>query len=795
MHFLRIFSRIRKEFIAYRLIPVMLGVVFVSGCSITRNVPEDGYLLNKSNIKTDSKEISTRDMEDYLKLKPNKKILGFRFHLRLYNMANPEKNKGVNKWLKNIGEEPVIMDTNLIAEGSRNLLNYLQSKGFYNAKVEDSIYYHKKKANVIYSVYPNVPYRIKSLSYLVEDSAVLELVKKDTANCLIGVGNRFDTDLLQQERTRIEVFLKNNGYYSFSKDYITFTADTNFRSHSVNLILTIRNPFTIDEKGNKVKSNFKKFKVKRVFIYPNFEPLEYLTYQQQATLDTVYYKDIQFIFSGDAGVNLAVIYENILIRPGLTYSSEAVKKSQANLSSIRLFKFVNISFKEAKEAEFPISPFDFLDEDSASSDSTEYAYLDCYIQLTQNTLQSYQVELVGTNTTGSLGAEANLSYQHKNLFRGAEVFDFKLRGLVETAQQKINFDNTLELGGSMGLSIPKYIGPFSSRVQVSRSAPKTQVTASYSYQHRPDYTRTIASLLFGYSWRSGSFITHNVNPAEVNAITISRISDDFKAYIDTTSLKYSYISQIVTVSSYGFTFNNQNPQKPGSYTYLRYNFELSGNLLNLAFAAFNQPKNADGSYSIFNTNFSQFVRSDLNYTYNQYVDANNSFAYRIFLGVGYPYGNSKALPFEKRYFTGGANGIRAWQARALGPGSYYQAKERYPNRTADIKLEANLEYRYKLFWKVEGALFIDAGNIWSMPGIDDRKGATFHFDKFYEQLALGSGLGFRMNLGFLILRTDFGYKIFDPAINPGKPFRPWVPLQQKFMWRDITFNFGIGYPF
>ncbi|HRS44936.1 MAG TPA: BamA/TamA family outer membrane protein, partial [Tenuifilum sp.] len=269
----------------------------------------------------------------------------------------------------------------------------------------------------------------------------------------------------------------------------------------------------------------------------------------------------------------------------------------------------------------------------------------------------------------------------------------------------------------------------------------------------------------------------------------------FQAQIDTTFLKYSYISQIVTVSSYSLVYSNQNVKKASNSSYIRFNLELSGNALQAISKLSDRPKNSNGAYTFFDTEFSQFVRSDINLTYHQVADENNSFAYRLYIGVGYPYGNSRALPFEKRFFTGGANGVRAWQARSLGPGSYYQPAERFPNRTADIKIEANFEYRFRMVWKLEGAMFIDCGNIWSMPKLDDRTGATFEWNKFYEQIAIGSGLGIRLNLGFFILRTDFGYKIFDPAINPNEPYKPWVPFNRKFSISDITFNFGIGYPF
>lgn len=779
----------------YPLPSLFLGLTLLVSCSITRNVPDDKYLLNKSVIEIDSKAVKESDLQSYLKQHPNKEILGFRFHLRLYNLASPYKFNGLNKWLKTIGEEPTLIDTNLIKEGAQNVLLYLKNKGYYNAAVTDTIQYYGKKASVFYRVHPNLPYTVKGLSYNVEDTVIARLVKDDSANCIISTKELFDTDMLQNERLRLESYLRNNGFYNFSKDYITFSADTSVDDHKVDIILTIRNPIEFDKEGKRTVTNFKRYKVKRVFIYPNYDPIQFISGGQSSIPDTIEYNGIEYIFHKDPGIKLNVIHNANTIRPGIMYSNDIVSRSQNNLNLLKLYKFVNISFTESVEISDPLG-VKLFDEQSNNEDSLLVGYLDCHIQLSQNTLQSYQAELVGTNTTGSLGAEGNFNYQHKNLFKGAEVFDIKLRGMVESAQQKINLNNTLEVGGSLGLSIPKFLGPFSSSDLFIRNAVKTQITASYSFQRRPDYTRTIASLIFGYNWKSSRFISQNFNPIEINAIQIPLISDAFQQQIESTFLKYSYINQLVTVSSYSITYNNQNFQKASSYTYMRYNLELSGNILSFASNTIGRPKAADGSYQILNTSFSQFVRSDVNLTYHHVIDKNNTFVYRIFAGLGYPYGNSKALPFEKMYFSGGANGVRAWQARALGPGSYFATGESYPNRTADIKLEANLEYRFKIFWQLEGALFFDAGNIWSLPGVDTREGAVFKTNEFYKQVALGSGLGIRVNLGFFTIRTDFGYKVYNPENDPTSNFRPWVPFQQKFVWKDdVNFNFGIGYPF
>lgn len=780
------------------VIPVL--TLIASSCSITKHVPDGKYLLNSSTINVSSKDVKPADLETYLRQKPNKRIIGMRVHLRIYSLANPYKFKGFNRWLKTIGEEPVILDTFLTEQSSDNIELYLKSKGYYHAVIRDTIEYIKsKKAKVTYNINPKDPYIIGRISYIVEDTVLNRIILKDTVNSLVKSGQLFDADMLQEERGRLQAYVQNSGFYFFNKEYITFTADTSVGNHKVDLILNIRNRYIMLESGTKLSNNFLKYKINKVFFYPNFDPRVIQSAQKLKEIDTVYHNEVEYIFKGDPGIELSVVDQANLIRPGSIYSDDIVKKTQSNLSSLRLFRMVNIFFSEEVRKEKEKSDEDtflFFTE-TEKKDTTPTGLLNCYIQLSAHTLQSYQVEFVGTNTSGAFGAETNLIYQHKNLFKGAEILDVRFRGLIETVQKSTSefaFNNSLELGGSVGLNIPRFLSPFSGKEFIEKYSPRTQITTSYNFQRRPEYTRTIASLIFGYSWKNARFITHGINPVEVNAIN-SNLNRDFEQSIkDNEYLKNSYKNQIVTVSSYNITFNNQNLQKSSSYTYMRLNIESSGNILATAYSKFGT-KYSDGTYKILKTSFSQFVRSDINISYHQLIDEYNTVVYRVFFGVGYPYGNSKALPFDKKYFSGGANGVRAWDARSLGPGSVKAADTTYYNQTGDIKLEANLEYRFKLFWQLEGALFFDAGNIWAFK--DENPKAQINLDNFYKQIALGTGLGIRANLGFLTVRFDFGLKLYDPAIPDDNPdIEKWVPLREgRFTSKDRTFIFGIGYPF
>lgn len=780
-----------------------LFTILFASCNITRNIPDEKYLLNKATITLDSKDIPVGDLETYLRQKPNKRIIGFRFHLRVYNSANPYKYKGISKWLKTIGEEPVILDTFLTAQGRKNIKLYLQSKGYYQSIVKDTTIFRKKKADVFYSIALNTPYRIKNLNYQIEDTALYGLIRKDSINSLVNRRKKLDIDLLQEERSRIQAYLQNLGYYFFTKDFVTFTADTSLGKHNVDLILNIKSRIKTTESGAKVPLNFLKYKINKVFFYPNYDPRKLASSQNISEIDTVLYKGIYYIFPGDPGINFSTLDQTNQIRPGAIYSDDIVQRTQNNLNSLKLFRMVDVFFAEEpidttrKDNADDILFFD----DTPKKDTTQIGLLNCYIQLSPHTLQSYQAEFVGTNTSGAFGAEGNLNYQHKNLFSEAEIFDVKLRGLIETVQKdnslsKFQFKYSLELGGSVGLTIPKFLTPFANNEFIKKYSPRTQITSSYNYQRRPDYTRTIAGLTFGYNWNNSKYINHIVNPVEVNAINITNLSPAFNSQITGKFIENSYKNQIITLSSYTLIFNNQNLQKSTNYTYLRFVVESSGNILSAIYSKYGT-KAIDSTYKILNTSFSQFVRSEVNYTFNEVIDKNNSFVYRVFAGIGYPYGNSRALPFDKKYFSGGANGMRAWSARSLGPGSVYINPDSisYPNQSGDIKLEANIEYRFKIFWELEGALFVDAGNIWALK--DENSKAIFKPNSFYKQIALGTGTGFRVNLGFLTVRLDFGLRLYDPAVPDNEPnIQKWVFLRKnRFTKDDWAFNFGIGYPF
>jgi outer membrane protein assembly factor BamA len=414
--------------------------------------------------------------------------------------------------------------------------------------------------------------------------------------------------------------------------------------------------------------------------------------------------------------------------------------------------------------------------------------------LSSSKLQSYTVEVEGTNSSGNLGAAGSFNYKHKNFLRGGEVFDMRFRVAGENQRSRSNESfQTLEIGSDATLSIPKFLIPFKVENFRKRYNPRTNFSLSYNYQRRPDYTRTIANSRLGYSWKSTPLITHYFSPIDFSVINVPYIDPDFKDQIENTFLRYSYQDHLISSTSYSFIYNEQSLAGNKNYQYFQANVQVAGNVLD---GISTMVGNKDKEFNeVFGIRYAQYVKADIDWRYHINVNKINSFAYRVFIGAGYPYGNLTVLPFEKRYFSGGANSLRAWPVRGVGPGSYEETQLNYYNQTADIKLEANAEYRFKLFWLLEGAFFIDAGNIWTIRSTDDEEidaKGLFNFNSFYKQIAVGVGTGARLDFNYFVFRLDMGVKARDPVLSAGKR---WVLGTQSFTWDDVAFNFAIGYPF
>lgn len=754
-----------------------------SACHPTRYVPQDASLLDKNHVSVNREGINRGTLEPFIKQKPNKRIFGMRFHLGLYNLSNVKKEGWPHSWLRKIGEEPVIYDPYLTGKSVEQIRSYVASKGYFDARVTDTVRTEKQKSEVFYNVALKSPYRIRSLHYEFADSLIGSWFYFDSLNCLIVRGRRYDVDILQAEQQRFEKFIKDRGFYGFSREHIYFRVDSTIGNRQVDIYYGIRQFARVDENNRVTTLPHSLYRIRNVYIYPDFVPRDALERGEAyiRSLDTTEYGGYYFISDGKKpDIRYDLLIQSLYLNPGSMFSLTNTEQTQSHLLGLKTYRLVNIFYTEVPGGGYR---------------REEELRIDCNIQLTLLSQQSYRVELEGTHSDG-LGGALNLVYQNKNLFRGAELFNLKLKGAYETLRQDTVM-HSIEYGAETSLRFPKFILPFlKTEGFIKKYNPTTTLLAAYNYQKMPFYTRKMANATIGYNWNSNPYTTHIVNPLQLNIVMLDTIDPAFREKIESSSyLAYSYRDVTILGSGYSLVFSNQTIKKSRDFWFFRFNAETSGNLLEFISTLAGQEKK-DGSYNVFGRPFAQYIRADLDLRYNLIINDVSSVVYRGFIGAAIPYGNSQAIPFEKQYFGGGANGIRAWQVRTLGPGSHVPDRSSFLNQTADIKLETNIEYRFKLFWILESAFFVDAGNIWSYRD-NSIEGAQFHFRNVMKDMAVGTGIGLRFNLDFVLIRADAGMKLRDPSLPAGsKWISNWKDYSDKTEGGKIfTFVLGIGYPF
>lgn len=759
-------------------------LLVVYSCNPTKYVPEGESLLDNNHITVNKEGIKKSDLLPYIKQQPNKRIFNARFHLGLYNLSNIKKEKGFHAWLREIGEEPVVFDPYATIKSKEQIKSYVSSKGYFDGKVTDTVETSNRKSDVYYNIDLLPPYTVRNVYYEIPDSSLRTLYYFDSTSSIIERGKPYDVEVLQAERSRFERSVKDQGFYNFSAgDHIFFRIDSTVGKRQVDIYYGVKDFSRIDQYNQVVIEPHSRYRVKNIYIYSNFNPKEALEGGDSylKSLDTTEYKGYYFIdIKGKPEIKYDLILEALYLRPGGSYNLSNTEQTEAHLFSLKAFRLVNIHYNELNAGE----PFDGIEKG-----------LDCNIQMTMLSRQSFKVELEGTNSSGNIGGAINFIYQNKNLFHGAEVLNVKLKGAYEALTQQDTLLSTKEFGFETSLRLPVFLLPVIKTDNfIKKYNPTTVILASYNYQSIPFfYTKKTALASFGYNWKAGNYQEHFVNPLQLNVVKLPYIDSLWAAQIDKSSyLSYSYKNVMILGGNYSFIFNNQKINKSRDYWFLRVNAEAAGNMLSVA-SKLADAKKVDSSYHVFGQPFAQYIKSDFDLRYNYKFNEAGSIVYRGFLGVGIPYGNSKAIPFDKQYFGGGANGIRAWQVRSLGPGSYQAPDSTFLNQTADIKIELNAEYRFKLFWILEGALFVDAGNIWTYHKDDNRPGSQFNLKNFYNDIAVGTGTGFRFDFNFVIARVDIGMKLRDPMVSSGSK---WIPFNRPYNFRnDFTVVLGIGYPF
>ncbi len=802
--------------------------LFLFSCSPTRRLKEGEHFLVQNTILDNPKKLDKKEMEPFIKQKPNRKIFTiFRFHMWLYNLVDEdrlkrkqiERDSRVNKrnesriakgkrpktrkrqlvgeWLQEIGEPPVVYDSLFSKKSAQQLKLYLNSKGYFISSVKDSVSYKKnKKVEVFYKIKAEAPYTIAGVSYAIPDEIVKYYVFSDTSSSLIKIGDNYDQDVLQKERDRITTQLNNEGYFLFTRDYIHYQGDTGTYKNKVLITLSIKN-YTERYTGNSdslIELPHQRFYINNVYIQPDFISKKL----DPAKKDTIKVGDYFILHNGELRYKRRVLLNAIFIRKGELYQAQKASDTYKRLSELKAFKGINIFFTRV------------------SADR-----LDCYIQLSPILKQSFTIEAQGKYTSGNWGSELSTVYQNRNVFRGAEVLELRLKGGAEV-QPTFNSDdsknpirkfNTIEIGPEANLYIPRFLLPF--KIESSKqSNPKTIFTSSYTYQHRPDYTRYLTNLSFGYTWKETNEKRHLINPLVINFVKVSlsqAFEDHLNNEVNDQYIRNSFIDHLSTSTRYTFTFNEQDIKKLDNFPFFKLNAESSGNILRGINTLVNSidtsvfKKDEEGRYMVAGIPYSQYLRTDIDYRYYFNRNEINKVVVRLAGGIGLPLVNFTSLPYERRFFSGGSNGIRAWRSRSLGPGGYQDSLQTGFDQFGDGQLEGNLEYRFKLFKMIHGAVFVDAGNNWLRKADAAHKDGEFKWNRFYKEIAMGGGLGVRGDFSFFVLRLDIGIKVRDPQFNEANR---WV-ITKWFdkAWKDnydathpkaysfTVFNIGIGYPF
>ncbi len=778
-------NRLVSRILTSAAVAVVLTALLAS-CSSTRHVPQGKLLLDKVkiNIADPRSDVEPSQLANYLRQNANHRVLGgLKLQLAFYNMSGRDTTKWFNRWIRRVGTPPVIYDSTLTVASAEQLHTALSNRGYMNNTVTyrvdaDSV---KRKARVAYDVTLGDPYYIRSIGYDIPNEELREIIMADSASFTVHAGDLLNYNQLDEWRQDITQNLRNKGYYAFNKEYITFMADTAAGSRAVDLTLNSRDPYRNDHMP--YYTDHEPFYVRNVVYVTNFDPVE--MHDGLWGVDTLTMRNGVQVYEGeDRYLRLDVLDECNHIEPGELYSAEAIDRTYRALGRLSVLKQINIDVRPVGEVDGVLM-------------------VDAYVLLQPDRTQTVSVSLEGTNSEGDLGFGVGLDYQHRDIFKGSEVLNAKFKVSYESISGNLSGlinNNYSEYSAEVGLTFPKFMFPFLKRTFKRKIQASTAFTVNYDYQARPEYTRVIAGGAWRYQWTERSRrLAHTITLFDLSFISVPKYNDEFFNRISNPLLFYSYQDHLIMRMGYNFYRTNKaemSVQQMGQFQRdvftIRANAETAGNLLYGLSKATGQKADDNGSYKALGIRYSQYVKADADYALTHYFDRRQSIAFHVGAGIAVPYGNSDVLPFEKRFYSGGANSVRGWGVRTLGPGSYNSnnSLSNFIYQCGDIRFDVNLEYRAKLFWVVELGLFVDAGNIWTIKDYVDQPGGVFKFNKFYEQIAAAYGAGIRLDFKYFLVRVDMGMK----AHNPASGQEHWPLFHPRFK-RDSEFHFSVGYPF
>ncbi len=754
-------------------------MLLASACSTTKYLAPGQKLYTGGEVKITDKNVTKSEgrtledeMEGLLRPKINKKILGLRYKLWIYNKTRTNKRKGLRHYLNShLGEPPVLISSVDLDKNSSILSNRLQNEGYFLASVSgDTIGKKDKTAKAVYTIQTGPAYHYRKISFPTEKDDVDTAVTGTSAQTLLKVGDQYNLDVIKNERIRIDARLKEEGFYYFAPEDLIMKYDSTVAGHQLDLWVKVKDA-TPDE-ARWI------YKIRNIYVYPDYT-LRNTALKMDSAVKYRWYK----VVDPKKEFRPFTFKNSVLLHPGDTYNRTEHNNSLSRFIELGPFKFVKNRFED-------VTP--------------DSAFLDVYYFLTQQKRKSLQAEIVARQTSANYnGSQFNLNFKNRNTFGGAELLtlNFFVSSDIQFGRYHNGY-NVYQYGVQPSVSWPRFISPFDFTTN-NAFIPRTTLSTGFTIINRTNlYTLNSYNGSFGYQWKPNVHKQYTFDLIDVNFVDAANIT---KVYLDSIqrtrnpSLAHVIDKQFTFGPSFIYNYSNTNEDFRTNTIYYNSKISLSGNLLGIITGA----DTLKGKVStLFGTPFNQYVKLENEVRFFHHLGPGSKLATRLIVGLGLPYGNSTVLPYTQQFFIGGTNSLRGFQAHSIGPGAYNlpqslsQGTNFLPDESGDIKIEANIEYRPKLFGFVEGALFIDAGNIWLLHSNKNLPGAAFG-KNFISQMAADAGFGLRFNLSVLILRTDLGFPIIEPNLPAGQRvvINKIDFSSSKWRGQNLVFNLAIGYPF
>lgn len=791
----------------YRLSFLIVLLVIATSCNTSRKAERrGGYLLTRNVVKVDRPGISQSDLLNFAQPKPGKKFLGvLRPKVWVYDAFGRNQKIKFNRWMvRTFGEAPVLLDTVMVHNSLVPMKQYLANKGYFNSDVNSSVVINKSKAKVIYTTRTPEPYKFGVITREIADDTIRSIINQSTS--LLKQGDQYDAYLMTSERDRITQLLRNSGYYAFTSEYVFFEVDTLGKGREALLKLIITSPVNA--------ASHKRYIFNNIYINTDYpKPSDTIRH-----LDTIaWYGDVQVdryarvdsirntsddqqavkpasmgnprfyeIYRQELRLRPEALSRAVFVRPGDFYSQKNVNLTYNRIQNLGLSNYATINVKPSSDTSKRVPGLELLD---------------CEVRMTRSPVNVVSFDPEWTNSQGLMGLGTSVNYSNRNIFRGAEKLRLRAYGgfevtpslVAEEEDPEYGLFNSLEAGVETGIDFPTLLSPFIIRNLNQNARPKTTLGLGFNYEIRSEYERYLTKLSLSYEWNASPVSRHFFSPVDLSSVSIVRsvaFTNHLLSFQDPRFLN-QYTNHLVLALKYSYVFNNQNLADRLNFIFFRINLEPAGNLFNLISTVSAGPRDDEGKYTFFNIRYAQYFRTDWDFRYYKPITSRQRLVYRVAFGVGIPYGNSTSLPFEKGFFAGGANGMRGWPVRSLGPGEYHSESGNIFQNVGDLWTEGNIEYRFPLYSFFNGALFSDIGNIWLLHENTDFPGGKFTWSRSLKSLAADAGLGFRLDFSIFVFRIDGGIRLYDPGKPEGQ--RTFVP--GKFQLKDINWNFGIGYPF